>query len=56
VFIFRINLWAELINVVRHMSAYPHDAMEDVLRNVFDFDASKPDTMDVLNEVFRKHG
>ncbi|KLO18907.1 hypothetical protein SCHPADRAFT_935748 [Schizopora paradoxa] len=46
----------ELINVVRHMSAYPGDSIEEVLRNVFDFDASKPDTMDVLSEVFRKHG
>ncbi|KAK0223975.1 AAA domain-containing protein [Armillaria fumosa] len=46
----------ELINLVRHMQAYPTDALGDALRNVFDFDIYKPETIDKLGEILRKHG
>jgi hypothetical protein len=38
------------------MRAYPADELEDALRNVFDFDVYKPDAMDKLADVLRKHG
>lgn len=49
-------LWAELINLVRHMTAYPKDTLGEALRNVFDFDIYKPETIDKLREVLIHHG
>ncbi|KAL5520838.1 hypothetical protein ACEPAF_2841 [Sanghuangporus sanghuang] len=46
----------ELINVVRHLRAYPDDSLEDTLRNVFDFDVYKPEAIDFVIEVFNRHG
>ncbi|KAK0451876.1 AAA domain-containing protein [Armillaria borealis] len=46
----------ELINLVQHMQAYPTDALGDALRNVFDFDIYKPETIDKLGEILKKHG
>ncbi|PFH48924.1 hypothetical protein AMATHDRAFT_148764 [Amanita thiersii Skay4041] len=46
----------ELINIVRHMQAYPNDPLESVLRNVFDYDIYKPETIDKLAEILNKHG
>ncbi|KAJ3774347.1 AAA domain-containing protein [Lentinula raphanica] len=46
----------ELINLVRHMRAYPNDPLEDVFRNVFDFDVYKPDTIEKLREILDHHG
>ncbi|KAF8909617.1 AAA domain-containing protein [Gymnopilus junonius] len=46
----------ELINLVRHMKAYPSDSLGDALRNVFDFDIYKPETIDKLSEILIHHG
>ena len=46
----------ELINLVRHIRAYPSDSLENAFRNVFDFDVYKPDTIDYLYEVMHTHG
>ncbi|KAJ3746345.1 AAA domain-containing protein [Lentinula detonsa] len=46
----------ELINLVRHMRAYPNDSLSDVLRNVFDFDVYKPETIEKLREILDHHG
>ncbi|OCH94642.1 hypothetical protein OBBRIDRAFT_817121 [Obba rivulosa] len=46
----------ELINIVRHMRSYPTDSLEATLRNVFDFDVYKPDTMEKLAEILDHHG
>ncbi|KDR77148.1 hypothetical protein GALMADRAFT_246376 [Galerina marginata CBS 339.88] len=46
----------ELINLVRHMKAYPSDSLGDALRNVFDFDVYKPETIDKLSEILIHHG
>ncbi|KZT08123.1 uncharacterized protein LAESUDRAFT_649814 [Laetiporus sulphureus 93-53] len=46
----------ELINIVRHMQKYPLDSLEATLRNVFDFDVYKPETIDKLAEVLDHHG
>ncbi|KAF8624743.1 hypothetical protein AX17_007074 [Amanita inopinata Kibby_2008] len=46
----------ELINIVRHMQAYPDDPLETVLRNVFDYDIYKPETIEKLAEILNKHG
>ncbi|KAF4613211.1 hypothetical protein D9613_011059 [Agrocybe pediades] len=46
----------ELINLVKHMKAYPSDSLGDALRNVFDFDIYKPDTIDKLAEILILHG
>lgn len=53
-FIFLNNL--ELINLVRHIRAYPDDPLEDAFRNVFDFDMYKPETLDYLQDVMEHHG
>ncbi|PPQ92175.1 hypothetical protein CVT25_008949 [Psilocybe cyanescens] len=46
----------ELINLVRHMKAYPSDSLGNALRNIFDFDVYKPDTIDKLSEILIHHG
>ncbi|KAJ3505514.1 hypothetical protein NLJ89_g7376 [Agrocybe chaxingu] len=46
----------ELINLVKHMKAYPRDALGEALRNVFDFDIYKPETIEKLSEVLIHHG
>jgi hypothetical protein len=47
---------SELINLVRHMKAYPNDTLGEALRNVFDFDIYRPETIDKLSEILIKHG
>ncbi|KIK61659.1 hypothetical protein GYMLUDRAFT_42680 [Collybiopsis luxurians FD-317 M1] len=46
----------ELINLVRHMRGYPNDSLGDALRNVFDFDVYKPETIEKLKEILDHHG
>ncbi|KAF5377791.1 hypothetical protein D9757_008075 [Collybiopsis confluens] len=46
----------ELINLVRHMRAYPNDSLDVALRNVFDFDVYKPETIEKLKEILDHHG
>lgn len=40
---------------MRHMRAYD-DSLETSLRNVFDFDVYKPETMETLYEILEHHG
>ncbi|PPR05936.1 hypothetical protein CVT24_006658 [Panaeolus cyanescens] len=46
----------ELINLVKHMKAYPSDSLGDALRNIFDFDIYKHETIDKLSEILIHHG
>ena len=46
----------ELINLVRHLKAYPNDTLGDALRNVFDFDIYRPETIDHLAKILLHHG
>ena len=46
----------ELINIVRHMQTYADDPLEDTLRNVFDFDVYKPETITKLGQILNHHG
>ncbi|GLB39985.1 putative von Willebrand factor (vWF) type A domain [Lyophyllum shimeji] len=46
----------ELINLVRHLQAYPQDTLGAALRNIFDFDIYKPETIDKLAEILEHHG
>ncbi|KAM0790964.1 hypothetical protein ACM66B_004269 [Microbotryomycetes sp. NB124-2] len=45
----------ELLALVRHMKSFPDDPLESTLRNVFDFDALKPEVNEMLYNVLRKH-
>ncbi|KAJ7050407.1 AAA domain-containing protein [Mycena amicta] len=46
----------ELINLVKHMQAFPGDSLGDALRNIFDFDVYKPETIDQLAAILERHG
>ena len=46
----------ELINVVRHMHAYPDDSLETALRNTFDFDVYRKETIQKLSAILERHG
>ncbi|KAI0634180.1 AAA domain-containing protein [Trametes polyzona] len=46
----------ELLNLVRHMQAYPSDSLEAALRNVFDFDVYRPETISKLAAILDHHG
>ena len=52
------QLWyiIELINLVRHLRAYPSDSLEVALRNIFDFDIYKPETIEKLADILDHHG
>ncbi|KAM0756043.1 hypothetical protein T439DRAFT_283415 [Meredithblackwellia eburnea MCA 4105] len=45
----------ELLALVRHLKKFPEDELEQVLRNVFDFDINRPETLDALYDILRKH-
>jgi hypothetical protein len=47
---------AELLNLVKHMRAYPTDSLEDAFRNIFDFDIYRSETMTTLYDILRHHG
>ena len=47
---------AELINLVRHMRAYPNDDLGTSLRNIFDFDIYKHETIERLKEILELYG
>lgn len=44
----------ELINVVKHMSKYPDEPLDSVLRNVFDFDVMRKEYHELLLDIFDK--
>ena len=46
----------ELVNVIKHLTAYPNDSVSAVLENVFAFDAYDPQLRTMLFGVFRKYG
>jgi hypothetical protein len=41
---------------VKHLQAYPSDSLGDALRNVFDFDVYKPETIEQLAAILAHHG
>ena len=47
---------SELLNLVKHMQAYPSDTLEAALRNVFDFDIYRPETISKLHDILDHHG
>ncbi|KAI6205157.1 Von Willebrand factor A domain-containing protein 8 [Aphelenchoides besseyi] len=46
----------ELVNIVKHLDRFPDDSIPVVARNVFDFDAFSKDTVETVEQTFRKHG
>ncbi|KAF7292707.1 hypothetical protein MIND_01168900 [Mycena indigotica] len=46
----------ELINLVKHIQAFPRDSLGDALRNIFDFDVYKPEAIDELGKILERHG
>ena len=51
-----LYLLTELINLVRHLQAYPADSLETALRNIFDFDLHRQETIDKLADILDHHG
>ena len=47
---------SELLNLVKHMQAYPSDTLEAALRNVFDFDIYRTETISKLHDILDHHG
>ncbi|GAA5909649.1 hypothetical protein JCM8208_003837 [Rhodotorula glutinis] len=45
----------ELLALVRHLRRYPSEPLEQALRSIFDFDVSRPETLDALMTVLRRH-
>ena len=46
----------ELVNIVRHMTAYPGDPMDKVLSNVLSFDSFDDKLLARLKDTFAAHG
>ncbi|KAJ3249749.1 von Willebrand factor A domain-containing protein 8, partial [Borealophlyctis nickersoniae] len=46
----------ELLNLVKHMRTFPSEPIDQVLRNVFDFDVHRKEFFEVLREALRKVG
>lgn len=45
----------ELVNIVKHLQAFPEDSLADAVGNVFDFDRYSQDMKETLLEVLTKH-
>ena len=41
---------------MKHLKAFPNDPLENVIRNVFDFDVYKPETIEILADILDHHG
>lgn len=46
----------ELVNIVKHMEAYPYDSLIDSISNVFHFDIHDKQVIDQISTVFQNHG
>ncbi|KAK3754019.1 hypothetical protein QZH41_020304, partial [Actinostola sp. cb2023] len=46
----------EVVNIVKHLQAFPDEGVASVVRNVFDFDSYHPEVKDVVLEVMHKYG
>ena len=46
----------ELVNIVRHLSAFPEDSMDKTLQNVLSFDSFDERLLERLTETFETHG
>lgn len=45
----------ELVNVARHLSAFPADGALQALANVLDFDSYEPNARKLIGEVMHRH-
>lgn len=46
----------ELVNIVRHLEAFPDDGLVSTVENVFSFDGYDPQLLEHLTSVFHRHG
>ncbi|KAI8820228.1 AAA domain-containing protein [Fimicolochytrium jonesii] len=46
----------ELMNLLKHMQRFPDEPLDQVLRNVFDFDVHRKEFFEVLVAALEKHG
>ncbi|TPX37183.1 hypothetical protein SmJEL517_g01076 [Synchytrium microbalum] len=46
----------ELMAIVKHLGRYPEDPLDQVLRNVFDFDVHRKEFFEVLLAALKRHG
>ena len=46
----------ELVNIVRHLSAFPEDSMDKTLQNVLSFDSFDERLLERLTQTFETHG
>lgn len=46
----------EVVNIVKHLQRFPNEALGQVVRNVFDFDAYDSEVQKTLEEILQKNG
>lgn len=46
----------ELVNIVKHLERFPNEALGQVVRNVFDFDAYDSEARKSVEEILQKNG
>jgi len=46
----------EVVNIVKHLQKFPDEGVASVVKNVFDFDAYKKESVEQLSSVMHKHG
>ena len=46
----------EVVNIVKHLERFPHEALGQAVRNVFDFDAYDKETRIYVEEILQRHG
>ncbi|XP_060665010.1 von Willebrand factor A domain-containing protein 8 [Drosophila nasuta] len=46
----------EVVNIVKHLEAYPGEDMSELVGNVLDFDRYQPEALDQVTQVLSKHG
>lgn len=46
----------EVVNIVKHLSKYPHENVSELIGNVLDFDRHSPESLEQVTAVMLKHG
>ena len=48
--------YRELVNIVKHLEAFPNDTISQTIENVFDFDNYDTNLKQYLGSLFNRHG
>jgi len=54
--ILTFEIFRELVNIVKHLEAFPNDTISQTIENVFDFDNYDTNLKQYIGSLFNRHG